>query len=72
RYGRPAATRASIELVNMLTIARLIVRAALERTESRGAHYRTDFPETDDEHWRRHILLRCEGGNLEIETIPTA
>lgn len=43
------------ELQNMLTIASLMVDAALERTESRGVHLRTDFPLSDDEHWRRHI-----------------
>lgn len=43
------------ELQNMLTIARLMVMAALERRESRGVHFRTDFPELDEEHWHRHI-----------------
>jgi len=71
RFGRPSATRESIELVNMMTVARLVTHAALERTESRGAHYRTDFPELDNENWSRHILLRSEADNLEIETMPT-
>ena len=42
------------ELQNMLSIARLMIDAALS-AESRGAHARTDFPNTDDEHWNRHI-----------------
>ncbi len=45
------------ELRNMLVVARLIVEAALQRRESRGAHYREDFPDTSEE-WRRHIVLR--------------
>jgi L-aspartate oxidase len=45
------------ELQNMLTVASLMVEAALEREESRGVHLRTDFPKTDDAHWRRHITL---------------
>ena len=42
-------------LASIVTVARLIVRAALRREESRGAHSRTDFPERDDLHWRRAI-----------------
>ena len=38
--------------VSLLTTARLIARAALRREESRGGHYRSDFPERDDIHWK--------------------
>ncbi len=44
------------ELQNMLTVCYLITTAAFSRTESRGAHYRTDFPQRDDKHWRLHLL----------------
>ncbi len=47
------------ELQNMLTVARLIVRAALAREESRGVHLRTDFLQTDNEHWQRHLPVRA-------------
>ena len=40
---------------NLLTVARLIARAALRREESRGGHYRADFPARDDQRWRVHI-----------------
>jgi L-aspartate oxidase len=40
---------------NLLTVARLIARAALRREESRGGHYRADFPARDDERWRVHV-----------------
>jgi L-aspartate oxidase len=40
---------------NLLTVARLIARAALRRTESRGAHYRDDYPQRDDIHWKNRV-----------------
>lgn len=46
------------ELQNMLTTSHLIVTAAYTRTESRGAHYRIDYPERDDKHWRLHLLWK--------------
>jgi len=51
------------ELQNMLCLARLIVEAALRRQESRGAHVRSDYPETDDEQFNRHISFRRRGGD---------
>ncbi len=45
------------ELANMLTVAELVTRAALARTESRGAHYRNDFPHPD-RHWQQNLFFR--------------
>jgi succinate dehydrogenase/fumarate reductase flavoprotein subunit len=47
-----------IEARRMALAARTILDAALSRTESRGAHQRTDFPERDDAHWLRHTRFR--------------
>ena len=44
------------ELQNMLLVCHLIATAALTRTESRGAHYRTDYPNRDDKDWRLHLI----------------
>jgi L-aspartate oxidase len=41
---------------NLLTVARLVARAALRREESRGGHFRQDFPIRDDLHWRVHVV----------------
>jgi L-aspartate oxidase len=53
----PAHDRASHELANMISVSRLMTEAALRREESRGAHYRTDFPAPREE-WRRHLTFR--------------
>jgi L-aspartate oxidase len=49
--------RPSYELNNLVLCARLITEAALLREESRGAHFRTDFPQTSPE-WQKHIVFR--------------
>ena len=51
-------------LQNLLTTASIMVAAALVRTESRGVHFRSDFPKTDDQNWRRHlsIQINVDGG----------
>jgi L-aspartate oxidase len=41
---------------NLVTVARLIARAALRREESRGGHFRQDFPARDDRRWRFHVV----------------
>jgi L-aspartate oxidase len=46
------------QLQNMLTIASLMVSSAQQREESRGCHLRRDFPETNDQQWRRHVTVR--------------
>jgi L-aspartate oxidase len=57
RYAlsREFDTREGWELQNLLTIARLMIQSALAREESRGVHFRSDFPRREDEHWRRHL-----------------
>ena len=51
----------AIELGYMLDCAEAMVMGALERKESRGAQYRTDFPERDDEEWIKHINISRNG-----------
>ncbi|MFC1540744.1 L-aspartate oxidase [Candidatus Margulisiibacteriota bacterium] len=53
-----ALTKDEIELKNLAQTAELITRAALDRQESRGAHFRSDFPRTDDKKWRKHLSYR--------------
>jgi succinate dehydrogenase/fumarate reductase flavoprotein subunit len=54
------------DLRNMRLVAECVARAALRRTESRGAHQRGDFPETS-EAWQKHQQLRLAGEDLRLE-----
>ena len=60
----------AIEAANMTELGELVAAAALKREESRGHHWRTDFPETRPE-WQRHTLLRnTGGGNYTVDDDP--
>jgi succinate dehydrogenase / fumarate reductase flavoprotein subunit len=62
---------AAIELEHLVDVAACIAVAAGERTESRGSHFRTDFPERDDERWMRHLTLtRGEDGSPVVGSAP--
>ncbi len=61
----------AIELGYMLDAAQATVVGAIERKESRGAQFRTDFPERDDEHWLKHIVITAGAdGEPEISSAP--
>jgi L-aspartate oxidase len=57
-----SSDRLSYELNNLVLCGRLVTEAALLRKESRGAHFRTDFPQTSPD-WRRHIVFRKDATN---------
>ncbi len=62
---------AALELSYMLDVAETIVQSALQRTESRGSHQRTDYPERDDKNFLGHALAyRAEDGPPRIEWVP--
>jgi succinate dehydrogenase / fumarate reductase flavoprotein subunit len=46
----------ALETENLLIFSEVVVASALTRTESRGAHWRTDYPQRDDTHWLKHTL----------------
>ena len=57
RLGTPQCSRSVCEAINILTVAPLIARCALAREESRGAHYRSDFPLKRDSNPPRHSYI---------------
>ncbi|CAA7599921.1 L-aspartate oxidase [Acididesulfobacillus acetoxydans] len=65
----PSAEEKDLELVNMLTVGWLMAKSALARRESRGAHYRADYPQRSDPEWGKHSLVsrRDEG----VRYVPT-
>jgi L-aspartate oxidase len=58
--NRGVANAEAWKRFNLLTVARLIARAALRRQESRGGHFREDFPARDDLHWRIHLADKID------------
>jgi succinate dehydrogenase flavoprotein subunit len=58
------------ELGNLLTVSEAITRSARQRTESRGAHSRLDFPETDDDVWghRNSVIAKGADGRMTVHT----
>lgn len=72
--GTPQVNNAwqeTLDLANQLTVARAMIDSALVREESRGAHFRSDYPEQDDAHWLHYIVAgRGEDGETEISLRP--
>jgi L-aspartate oxidase len=66
-FAAEADPWAAAEVANLALVGRLVAAAALQRTESRGAHRRSDHP-WPDPRWRRRILVHLSDGALRIET----
>ena len=60
----------SWSVTNLVTISSALATAALLREETRGSHWREDFPERDDEHWRGHIDAVLADGVLRPSYHP--
>jgi len=64
-FGSVLTRREEYEFANMLTCCLLVTESAMAREESRGAHYREDYPQRNDEQWRKHLLQIRELGIVE-------
>lgn len=60
----------ALELKNMLLTSEMICRAALFREESRGCHFRTDFPAKNDSNWLTHSYLEISDDEMYLSKIP--
>jgi succinate dehydrogenase / fumarate reductase flavoprotein subunit len=61
-----------LEVGAMLILAEVVARSAQARTESRGAHYRSDFPNPDDANWKSHTVATLSQGSTQLEKKPVA
>ncbi|HEX4919824.1 MAG TPA: fumarate reductase/succinate dehydrogenase flavoprotein subunit, partial [Candidatus Bathyarchaeia archaeon] len=60
----------SVQVWNMALECEAMIRSALERKESRGAHTRSDYPKKDDEHWLVNIITRERNGQMTFDYKP--
>ena len=58
----------ALDMRNLLLTSELIARSALLREDSRGAHYRDDFPDTDNTNWLKNIYLARDGNKTKLWT----
>ncbi|MFN0205947.1 MAG: L-aspartate oxidase [Planctomycetota bacterium] len=64
-------TPRAFEVANIVTVARLVAESARFRKETRGTHYRTDFPERNDSAWRAHsrIITNKDGAAISLQSL---
>lgn len=61
-----------VKLGAMLTVSEMVCRSAILRRESRGSHYRTDFPQQNNRDWLKNIVITKMGEKMELTTSPVA
>jgi len=54
----------------MLLLSEMVCRASLLRTESRGSHYRSDYPEEDNANWLKNIVIHKENTEMRLGCAP--
>jgi succinate dehydrogenase/fumarate reductase flavoprotein subunit len=62
----------ALELQNMLFSAEVVCRAALIRSESRGAHYRSDYPAENNQDWLKNIVISRQNNEIKLQPVPVS
>jgi L-aspartate oxidase len=70
RRTTDVADVAAWETTNLLTVSSALVAAATLREETRGSHWREDFPERNDAEWARHVDVTLHGGSTRLGLTP--
>jgi succinate dehydrogenase/fumarate reductase flavoprotein subunit len=70
RVTSPAELIRFLEYHNMRRISQMVCKAALARTESRGSHFRVDFPSEDNARWLRNIVIQKNASGIDCHAIP--
>ncbi len=61
----------ALDLSNLLTVAEAVTRSAIDRKESRGGHFRDDFPEKDPTYGAFNIaVVRSDNGSMHVTHVP--
>ena len=60
------------ETSNLHTLATFLATGALRREETRGSHWREDYPDRDDERWAVHLVGTLADGDVRLATLPVA
>ena len=70
RIETPKDLMHNLGLRNMLLLSEMVCRAALLRTESRGSHWRPDYPQEDNANWLKNIIIRKEKDDMLLDMRP--
>jgi fumarate reductase (CoM/CoB) subunit A len=70
KAGTPKEVLEMMEVENALWVGEMIIRSALVRQESRGAHFRKDYPQMDDQNWKGNIFLKKSAAGMSLEFCP--
>ncbi len=70
KIEKPKDLMSNIGLQNMLLLSEMVCRSALLRTETRGSHCRSDYPQEDNDNWLKNIVIRKENDAMMVDLQP--